>query len=116
MASTIQDREAIAVSDGSFKDQYGTAAWIIEGCDHCGKIVGKCIAPGGPQGHSPYWGKWMGFYATMLFVNNLCKFYYIIEGTPTDTISNIMESTTCGQTSRQPLFFDRLDRWGQLNV
>jgi hypothetical protein len=31
IAQALRSREAIAVSDGSFKNEYGTAAWVIEG-------------------------------------------------------------------------------------
>jgi hypothetical protein len=31
IANALKSREAIAVSDGSFKNEYGTAAWVTEG-------------------------------------------------------------------------------------
>ena len=33
IAHAIQQGTAIAVSDGSFKDSFGTAGWTLRGCD-----------------------------------------------------------------------------------
>ncbi len=54
IATAIRNCEAIAVSDGSFKDGYGTAAWVLEGGDCRGRIVGQVIAPGDEQDHLAY--------------------------------------------------------------
>ncbi len=81
VAQAIREGIAIAVSDGSCKDSYGTAAWVIEGADQHGRIMGKVIAPGGPEAHSPYRSELSGIYATMIVVNNICSFYNIQEGT-----------------------------------
>lgn len=43
LATAIKNHNAIAVSDGSFKDGYGTAAWVLEGIDNRGRIVGQVI-------------------------------------------------------------------------
>lgn len=40
IANTIIHGEAIAISDGSFKDLYGTAAWVFEGENETGCISG----------------------------------------------------------------------------
>ena len=54
LAYAIQQGEVIAVSDGSFQDTYGTAALVIEGETSSVRLLGKVIAPGGPQDQSPY--------------------------------------------------------------
>ncbi len=46
IAEAIRNRVAIAVSDGSFKDTYGTAAWVLEGDNTAGRIIGRVISPG----------------------------------------------------------------------
>jgi hypothetical protein len=38
IAQALRSREVIAVSDGSFKNEYGTAAWVIEGDSSYGTI------------------------------------------------------------------------------
>jgi hypothetical protein len=49
-----------AVSDGSFKDRYGTAAWtvVINGCT----VTGKCVVPGNPEDQSAYRSELTGLY------------------------------------------------------
>jgi hypothetical protein len=68
------------VSDGSFRDAYGTAAWVIEGDNHVGRIVGRVISPGGGLDQSPYRSELTGIYAVMKFIGKLCEFYNIVEG------------------------------------
>jgi len=43
IVKAIQDGHAIAVSDGSFKDGKGAAAWTIEGDSSQDKITGACL-------------------------------------------------------------------------
>jgi hypothetical protein len=50
IATALKIREAIAASDGSFKDEYGSAAWVIEGGDSQGRIIVRVIAPQGVMG------------------------------------------------------------------
>jgi hypothetical protein len=69
----IQQGEAIAVSDGSFKDTCGTAAWVIEGESSDGRLLGKAIAPGGSCDQSPYRSELAGIAATIFFINKLCE-------------------------------------------
>jgi hypothetical protein len=80
IVEALKNREAIAVSDGSFKTEYGTAAWVIEGVDSHGRILGQVIAPGGPSDQSPYRSELTGIYSIMIMVNRLCEFYDIKEG------------------------------------
>jgi hypothetical protein len=46
MAYAIIDGDAIAVSDGSFKDVYGTAGWTLCGKDHSIFMTGVNVTPG----------------------------------------------------------------------
>jgi hypothetical protein len=46
LAQDIQQGNAIAISDGSFKNTYGMAAWVIEGTLQQNQLVGRTIAPG----------------------------------------------------------------------
>jgi hypothetical protein len=50
-----------AVSDGSFKEAYGMAAWILHITDNC-VIHGDCIAPGEAADQSAYHSKLTGLY------------------------------------------------------
>jgi hypothetical protein len=71
----------MAVSDGSYKDSYGTAAWTIGTEDMPHIIAGKAICPGGADDHSSYRSKLTGLYAILAIVNQLCAFYKVEEGT-----------------------------------
>jgi len=43
---------AVAVSNGSFRDQHGVAAWTIEGKDALSHLHGAGITPGLPEDQS----------------------------------------------------------------
>ena len=81
IASAIKEGAAIAVSDGSYKETFGTAAWVIEGSDDQGRISGRVITPGGSESQSPYRSELKGIYATMIVVHNICSYYQITSGT-----------------------------------
>jgi hypothetical protein len=72
----------IAVSDGSYKDQYGTASWCI---DHNGVFIsGNAIAPGVEPDHSSFRSsELMGIYAMMVVLNRICTYFHITTGTVT---------------------------------
>jgi len=48
------------VSDGSFKDKAGAAAWIIEGSDSMHRILGTWYTPGVKEDHSSFHSKLAG--------------------------------------------------------
>jgi hypothetical protein len=73
IAAAIKRRSTIAVSDGSYKNQYGTAAVIIEGDTSLHRIIAKVITPGGAQDHSSYRSE------TLTIINHLCAFHNIHE-------------------------------------
>jgi hypothetical protein len=50
-----------AVSDGSFKEAYGTAAWMVYITENC-VIQGSCIAPGTAEDQSAYRSELTGLY------------------------------------------------------
>jgi hypothetical protein len=54
IATALLQGTAIAVSDGSFKDNQGTSAFIIEGKSEVGRLVGVNIIPGETESQSPY--------------------------------------------------------------
>jgi hypothetical protein len=80
IAKAIKSHVAIAVNDGSFKEDYGTAAWVLEGLDSRGGIVGKGIAPGCSQDHSSYRSELSGIFSILGIVDKICSFYGISEG------------------------------------
>jgi hypothetical protein len=50
-----------AVSDGSFKELFGTAAWTLHITDQC-VIQGQCTSPGEPEDQSAYRSELTGIY------------------------------------------------------
>jgi hypothetical protein len=63
-----------AVSDGSFKEMHGTAAWMICVSDTC-VIRGKTITPGLPSGQSAYRSELIGLYGIAYTIRFLQQHY-----------------------------------------
>jgi hypothetical protein len=80
LAKAIQEGEAIAISDGSFQDQYGTAAWALEGSGSKGRIVGAVTVPGTAKDQSAYRSELAGLYCILLGAKKLCEFFNITQG------------------------------------
>jgi hypothetical protein len=77
IAHAIDDGTAIGISDGSFKDGFGTASWVLEGSSPRQRIRGdKNIVPGdtADQGGS-YRSELSGLYGITMGVYALCEFY-----------------------------------------
>jgi len=70
----------MAISDGSFKDTYGTAAWTIGVTDGDQYISGQVICPGDGTDHSSYRSELTGIYVILAITNQLCEYYDIQEG------------------------------------
>ncbi len=70
----------MAVSDGSFKDTFGTAAWTLGTESQPGLITGRVVCPGGPSDHSSYRSELTGIYAILTITLHLCKYYNISDG------------------------------------
>jgi hypothetical protein len=64
-----------AVSDGSFKNAHGTAAWIITISNKC-IIKGRSIAPGHPEDQSAYRSELTGLYGIVMTIHHLEKHFH----------------------------------------
>jgi hypothetical protein len=83
LAKAIQtgaSASVIAISDGSFKNTYGTAAWSIGTVEQEGLLAGKVVCPGGEKDQSSYRSELMGLYVMFVTIHHLCMFYGIKEG------------------------------------
>ncbi len=69
----ICDGNRYAVSDGSFRDGRGAAAWIIEGRTNQNRIVGKCFSPSSNDGHSSFRSELAGVYATLFTISMIIQ-------------------------------------------
>jgi len=54
LSQDVAQGKGIAVSNGSFKDSDGAAAWIIEGSSSTNWLQGTCLTPGAPDDHSTF--------------------------------------------------------------
>jgi len=69
IAAALRDGTAIAVSDGSFKDQFGTAALVIEGPDSDNQMLAVNVTPGHPEEQLSYRSELSGIFGIVTFVN-----------------------------------------------
>lgn len=69
----------LAVSDGSFKDNYGAAAWTIGTLELHDILHGKVVCPGAAKDQSAYRSELTGLYAMMTVLHHLCLFNGIEE-------------------------------------
>jgi hypothetical protein len=74
VAQSIIETDAFAISDGSFQDTYGTAAWLVKGNVGSNTISGCVLCPGLAEDHSSYRSELSGFYALVSVVNSLCSY------------------------------------------
>jgi len=71
----------MAVSDGSYKNSFGTAAWTIGDVEHPSLISGKVICPGEAQDHDLYRSELSGIYAIMAVLDKVVEYFHLQEGT-----------------------------------
>ena len=83
VAEVISLRKARAVSNGSYKNNIGTSAIILEGLNEEISIISVNTALGPPQSQSAYCSKLAGILATLLHTKTLCTKYNITEGKTT---------------------------------
>jgi hypothetical protein len=56
MGRAIQDGACIGVSDGSFKEEWGSPSWVLEGSTPASRIRGYCATLGLASGQNAYTG------------------------------------------------------------
>jgi len=62
LAEAICKGTAIAISDGSFQDQQGVAAWTIKGYNNSNQILGRGRTPSTPTDQSAYCSELFGLW------------------------------------------------------
>jgi len=80
IVQAIQDGQALAVSDGLFKDGKGAAAWIKEGHSGQDKISGACLVLGKAEDHSTFQSELMGILGMLLMVMYMMERHGPIDG------------------------------------
>ena len=91
LADGIRKGSAVAISDGSFKDELATAASILLGeatVGFPGRITTLCVAPGGPSCASAYRGELSGLFSSLCTVEYVCNLHRITSGKVTIACDN----------------------------
>jgi hypothetical protein len=78
--ASLSAGSARAVSDGSFKDKFGSSAFTVVDSTDSSTILGLNIVPGHPEDQGAYHSELAGLYAIVLVVNCLCSWADIISG------------------------------------
>jgi len=100
IAAALREGKAIAVSDGSYKDKYGSAALVIEGEDSTNRILAANIVPGDPDDQSSYRSELSGIFGVVTLVNLICAVFEITSGQVTagcDGIEALKSSFLAGK-------------------
>ncbi len=80
IAQALIQGTAIAVSDGSFKNQQGTSAFVIEGNSAAGRLVGVNVIPGDAASQSPYRSELGGVAGILEALHGICEAHGVTEG------------------------------------
>ncbi len=81
VAAAILDGSAYAVSDGSYKQNRGTSAFLLEGRDgETNRVTGLNEIPGAPSDQSAYRSELGGISGIIATVDCLCRFHHVSSG------------------------------------
>ena len=80
VAEAIKDGHAIAVSDGSFKELFGTSSFTLQGNTAKHKITGRNAVPGAPLDQSAYRSELSGIAGIVVTLSILCSYHNITGG------------------------------------
>jgi hypothetical protein len=99
--------EVSAVTDGSFKDSYGTAAWALTCHSSQQQLSGQIVAPGAASDHSSYQSEFVGIYTALLLSSKLCEYFGV------DSKGVLLG---CDSTSALATAFVDYDHWHSFNT
>ena len=98
----IANGTAVCVSDGSYKDECGTASWIIESKDRTQRIQGKVAVPGYASDQSAYRSELAGLYGIVFVIETLVEVYCITHGGVSigyDGLSALQQAVTTNRSA-----------------
>ena len=82
LAQALIRGSAIAVCDGSYKQNFGTAAFVLQnGKSRDHRIIGAHVTPGHPNDINPYRSELGGILALVIIVDAIATFHDITQGT-----------------------------------
>ena len=111
VAASIVQRRCKAVTDGSYKDSHGTAAFIIKGIDQRKAIRGCNVTPGQPTEQCAYRSELGGIIGILTTLEEVCALHSITEGMATigcDCESAIKKLTSHRSPSPTASHYDML--------
>ena len=80
LIQAISTSTCLAISDGSFKDKFGTAAWHLSAGNETILLSGKTVVPGTSDDHSAFRSELMGLYGISVTLHAICSFAEIRKG------------------------------------
>ena len=81
IARALIQGNAIAVCDGSYKDHFGTAGFVIQLWDNQqSRIIGANVTPGHSDDQNPYRSEIGGIFGIIVVVEAVAKLYDICDG------------------------------------
>jgi Reverse transcriptase (RNA-dependent DNA polymerase) len=90
VADAIRNGTCVCVTDGSYKEDHGTAAWkILDLANPDHSFAGQCVTPGTADQQNPYRSELSGLYASVSATNALIQFFEISSGTVTLACDNL---------------------------
>jgi len=76
LSKAIRTGQACTVSNGSFKEKFGMAAWVFyHGETNATLGLGKLITPGYPEDQCAYWSKMSGIYNIASTIRELALYH-----------------------------------------
>ena len=79
LAEAIHNGVAITICDGSFKDEFGMAAYVLEGETSTNRIVVVLVTPGTDDDQSSYCSKLSGLFGVVVMVHFVCEQFAITD-------------------------------------
>ena len=95
VALEIISGSAIAVSDGSYKNDFGTSAFIMEGIHGKHRITGRNCIPGSPADQSSHRSELGGIVGIATALKLLCQVHDITEGKITIGLDGLSALNSC---------------------
>jgi hypothetical protein len=80
VARALQAGQAVALSDGLYKDQFGTSAMIIKVQDLLHSIVAVNVVPGNSESQGSFQSELSGLFGLAVLVNVICSVHQVTQG------------------------------------
>jgi hypothetical protein len=80
LKEALRDRSAMAISDGSYKDSFGTASWTVGDPEIPDLISGLAVCPGNAKDMDSYRSELAGIYCIVAVMEKFCRYHNLLEG------------------------------------